>query len=85
MPNDWNQHEDLPILINASVFEHMPFGSVVEQQEFRRFTILYTKRCEDHIAHLVRLLEMKGIRCECTEEGTSPQCMIHVHDNLPEE
>jgi hypothetical protein len=31
------------------------------------------------------LLETQGIKCQCTEQRASPQCLIHVHTNLPDD
>lgn len=80
---EWDQHEDPPILVNADYFEQKPFTEYEQKEEFRRFTIIYAQRMEEHITHLVRLLETQGITCQCTEQKASPQCMIHVRDNLP--
>ncbi len=85
MSEDWNQHEDLPVLINAEYFERMPIDTRAEVEEMKRFVVIYSQRTEEHVEHLVKLLERKGIRCECTEMKASPQCMIHVRDNLPED
>ena len=81
----WNQHEDPPILVNADFFEQKPFRTPEQMQEFRRFSILYMQRAEEHLAHLERLLESRGIVCECEGQNASPQCLIHVKDNLPDD
>ena len=82
---DWNQHEDLPILVNASYFERMAANNGYDAQAIRSFAMIYSTRTEEHVAHLVRLLSMQGIECQCTESKASPQCLIHVRDNLPDE
>ena len=81
--SDWNQHDDPPILVNAEYFEQRPVRTPEQVAEFRRFVIAYAQRTEEHVEHLVRLLEIKGIKCECDSQTASPQCMIHVRDNLP--
>lgn len=81
----WQQHEDLPILVNASYFEQMPVDTPSEIEEMKRFVVIYAQRTEEHVEHLVRLLATQGIECQCTEQKASPQCMIHVRDNLPDD
>jgi hypothetical protein len=81
----WNQHEDLPILINAEYFERMPIDTHVEAEEMKRFVVIYAQRTEEHTEHLVRLLSMQGIECQCTDMKASPQCLIHVRDNVPDD
>lgn len=81
----WNQHEDLPILVNAQYFERMPIDTRVECEEMKRFVVIYAQRTEEHTEHLVRLLAIQGIECQCSEMKASPQCMIHVRDNLPDD
>lgn len=81
----WNQHEDLPILINAEYFERMPIDTHVEAEEMKRFVVIYAQRTEEHTEHLVKLLSMQGIECQCTDMKASPQCLIHVRDNVPDD
>jgi len=81
----WNQHEDLPILINAEYFERMPIDTHAESEEMKRFVVIYAQRTEEHTEHLVRLLSMQGIECQCSEMKASPQCLIHVRDNVPDD
>lgn len=81
----WAQHEDLPILVNAEYFERMPVDTPSEVEEMKRFVVVYAQRTEEHVEHLVKLLAMQGIECQCTDMKASPQCMIHVRDNLPDE
>ena len=85
MTSDWNQHEDPPILVNADYFESKPFRTPEQMQEWRRFAIVYLRRAEEHVTHLEKLLELQGITCQCDGQTASPQCMIHVRDNLPED
>lgn len=82
---DYDPHEDPPILINAEHFDSLPVTTDAEVRELRRFAIIYAQRAEEHIEHLVRLLETQGIKCQCTEQRASPQCLIHVHTNLPDD
>ena len=83
--DDYDPHEDPPILINAEHFDSLPVTTDAEVRELRRFAIIYAQRAEEHIEHLVRLLATKGIQCQCTEQRASPQCLIHVHANLPDD
>jgi hypothetical protein len=69
--------------VNAEYFERMPIDTRVECEEMKRFVVVYAQRTEEHTEHLVRLLAMQGIECSCKEGTASPQCMIHVRDNLP--
>ena len=82
---DWHQHEDLPILVDLTYFQQKPIDSPVAAEEFKRFTLRYIERMEQHIGHLVRLLATQGIECQCDDQGVTPQCLIHVMDNLPED
>lgn len=81
----WQQHEDLPILVNAEYFERMPIDTNAECEEMKRFVVIYAQRTEEHVEHLVRLLSMQGIECQCSEGKASPQCLIHVRDNVPDD
>lgn len=82
---EWDQHNDPPILVNADYFQQKPTRTPEQMFEFKRFTIVYAERMEEHITHLEKLLESQGITCQCKSSNASPQCMIHVKDNLPED
>ena len=85
MPDDWDQHEEPPILVNAGYFRTLPANNAYDAQHLRSFATAFAERAEKHIEHLEKLLELKGITCVCSTTRASPQCMIHVHDNLPED
>lgn len=82
---DWDQHEDPPILVNADYFKSMPANNGYDAQHLRSFASAYAERAEVHITHLEKLLATQGITCVCDTSKASPQCMIHVHDNLPDD
>jgi hypothetical protein len=85
MTDDYDPYTDPPILVNADYFDSLPTTTDAEVRDLKRFAILYAQRVEEHIEHLVKLLLTKGIKCQCTETRASPQCLLHVHANLPED
>lgn len=82
MSTDVDEHLDPPTLIDVSYLRGMAVRNV---DVFIKLALLHAENCEEHIAHMARLLAAKGIHCVCTDSVANPQCLIHVHENFPDD
>ena len=82
MSTNGDRDEDPPVLIDVPYLRGMAVRNI---DIFVPLAIKHAENCETHIEHLVRLLATKGIHCSCTSEIADPQCLIHVHENFPDD
>ena len=71
-----------PILIGVPFLRDM---AKMNPDAFPEFVIKFAERAEEHNAHLEALLATQGIVCTCTSDTADQQCLIHVHENLPDD
>ena len=81
-PEEKDVRGDPPILIGVPFLRDM---ARMNPDAFPDFVIKFAERAEEHNAHLEKLLATLGVSCSCKSDVADQQCLIHVHENLPDD